>query len=288
MKNVLSISLVILCLAAMQVSVYAQKESTPEFEIVHFTDIHLRTQFNSFERFVQTVDQVKNRYPGVDFAINTGDLVDNPDRSRLHVDSLWTLWQQSKKALAPLKMYSCLGNHDPYLNKKEKDSSYYGKGYAMKHLGMPARYYTFTKGNWLFVALDACNNSDAAAAEQREWLSQQLQLNRGKRNVLLFLHAPIVSPGAAYNGGYIDNEKSVVDTLANYKEVKCVLSGHTHINDQAYLKGVRYYNGGSVSGYWWEKGPQGDGAYRGSKAGYGILKLYKNGDSSYEFIEHGK
>ena len=55
MKNFLSIPLVILCLAAMQVPVYAQKESTPEFEIVHFADIHLRTQFNSFDRFVQTV-----------------------------------------------------------------------------------------------------------------------------------------------------------------------------------------------------------------------------------------
>lgn len=287
MKRIFPIFLVTSCLAAMHVSVYAQKESKPEFEIVHFSDVHIRTQFNAFSRFVQTIQHVKKNYPAVDFVINTGDAVDNPDRSRLHVDSLWTLWQNTAEAFAPLEVYSCLGNHDPYLYKKEKDSSYYGKSYAQEHLGMPSRYYSFVKGNWLFVALDG-NNADGIDAAQREWLSQLLQKNRAKRNVLLFIHEPIVSPGAAYDGGNVENEKSMVDTLANYKEVKCVLSGHTHINDQAFLKGVRYYNGGSVSGYWWEKGPQGDGSYRGSKAGYGILKLFKNGDSTYEFIEHGK
>jgi len=270
----------------MQLALYGQKEKKKEavLEIAHFSDVHIRTEFNACDRFVKTIQQMKKNYPGVDFVINTGDAVDNPDRSKMHLDSLWTLWQTGVKKFAPLQLFSCIGNHDPFWRSQDKDSIYYGKPYVLKQLGISNRYYSFVKANWLFVALDG-NNPDGIDKVQKAWLIDQLNENRSKLNVLLFIHEPMVSPGASYDSGYLNNWQSMVDVLADYKEIKCVLSGHTHIYDEAFLKGVHYYNGGSVSGYWWEKGPSGDGSYRGSKPGYGILKLYKNGDSEYQFVQ---
>ena len=282
-KMFLKIALVI-CFVGAQISLYAQKDKEPVLEIAHFSDIHIRTEYNANERFVKTVRHLKKNFPQVDFVINTGDAIDNPNRSSQHLDSLWNLWDKVEAAIAPLELYSCIGNHDPFLRIQDKDSAYYGKNYTVKQLGIPARYYSFRKANWLFIALDG-NNPDGIDTAQKEWLCNLLAENKSQSNVLLFLHEPIVSPGAAYDGGYLNNWTSMVDTLANYKEVKCVLSGHTHIYDEAFLKGVHYYNGGAVSGYWWEKGPKGDGSYRGSKPGYGILRLYKNGDSEYSFIQ---
>lgn len=284
MKNIFLKVLLAICFVTLTSVLYAQMAKEPVLEIAHFSDIHIRTEFNASDRFVKTIQHLKKKYPGVDFIINTGDAVDNPDRSKLHLDSLWNLWQNGAAKFVPLQLYSCLGNHDPFYRSQDKDSTYYGKSYALAQLKMPARYYSFVKANWLFVALDG-NNSDGIDVVQKEWLSQLLKENKSKLNVLLFLHEPIVSPGAAYDSGYLNDWKSMVDTLENHKEIKCVLSGHTHIYDEAFLKGVHYYNGGSVSGYWWEKGPNGDGSYRRSKPGYGILKLYKNGDSEYQFVQ---
>lgn len=281
-KNFLKAS-VMICFTIIQTAIYGQTQKRPVLEIAHFTDVHIRTEYNALNRFTKTIQHLKKNYPKVDFVINTGDAVDNPNRSRMHLDSLWNLWQKASERFAPLPLYSCLGNHDPFYRNQDKDSSFYGKSYAVSHLGMPDRYYSFVKSNWLFVALDG-NNPGGIDATQKEWLSQLLLENKAKLNVLIFLHEPLVSPGASYDGGYLENWEGIVDILMNHKEVKCVLSGHTHINDEAFLNGIHYYNGGSAAGYWWEKGPKGDGSYRGSKPGYGILKLYKNGDSEYEFI----
>lgn len=274
----------LICLLAVELTVVGQRKNEPVLEIAHFSDIHIRTQFNAASRFLTTIDHLKKHYPKVQFVINTGDAVDNPDRSKLHLDSLWSLWQATVTKFAPLPVYSCIGNHDPFLRTEDKDSSYYGKTYVLKQLAIPNRYYSFVKANWMFVALDG-NNADGIDKVQKDWLVKLLEDNDGKLNVLLFIHEPIVSPGAAYDGGYVSNWKSLVDLFAAHKEVKCVLSGHTHIYDEAILKEVHYYNGGSVSGYWWEKGPRGDGSYKGSYPGYGLLKLYKNGDSEYSFIK---
>lgn len=276
--------ILLVCFFSQQLLTFSQNKKDVVLEIAHFSDIHIRTQFNASSRFIATINQLKKNYPKVQFVINTGDAVDNPDRSKLHLDSLWTQWHASVTQFAPLSIYSCIGNHDPFLRSADKDSSYYGKSYVLRQLGIPNRYYSFVKSNWLFVALDG-NNADGIDKTQKDWLIQLLDENRGKLNVLFFIHEPIVSPGAAYDGGYVTNWKSLVDLFALYKEVKCVLSGHTHIYDEAILKGVHYYNGGSVSGYWWEKGPKGDGSYKGSYPGYGIVKLYKNGDSEYSFIQ---
>lgn len=239
-----------------------KRENDPILEIAH-SQIFISGQSLMPVIVLSKRFNIKKNHSKVAFVINTGDAVDNPD-GKMHLDSLWSLWQSGVKKFAPLQLFSCIGNHDPFWKNQDKDSTYYGKPYVLKQLGISNRYYSFVKANWLFIALDG-NNSDGIDKTQKEWLTTLLNQNKSKLNVLLFVHEPIVSPGAAYDGGYLNNWKSMVDTLANYKEVKCVLSGHTHIYDEAFLKGIRYYNGGSVSGYWWRKVRRGMAPTAGQK-----------------------
>jgi hypothetical protein len=55
MKNTSLKVLILICCMAAQSSVFGQKGNDPILEIAHFSDIHIRTEFNACNRFIKTI-----------------------------------------------------------------------------------------------------------------------------------------------------------------------------------------------------------------------------------------
>jgi 3',5'-cyclic AMP phosphodiesterase CpdA len=156
-------------------------------------------------------------------------------------------------------------------------------------LGMPRRYYSFDQAGWHFIMLDS--NGFAQDKEQWDWLIQELdKADTKKTPVAILSHQPIFSMGAMVNspGDHIGNWKGLVALFVKHPSVKLCLSGHTHLYDQALYNGITYVGGGSLAGYWWEKekSDDGKGAYRQTRPGYGILRLYADGQVKYDYIKY--
>lgn len=178
----------------------------------------------------------------VDFTINLGDLA---DRSPKDLDVVMLNLKKLKN-----KVYITTGNHDY--------NGFIDNNMLFKKLGMPAEYYTFAKKKWRFIMLntnevasyaniEASNKEkelaamkDSIAARGRDnaspynggigklqmaWFKDQLDKAAKKNeNVIVCTHHPLY-PEFALTAL---NDKEILDVIAEYKNVKLILSGHHH------------------------------------------------------------
>jgi 3',5'-cyclic AMP phosphodiesterase CpdA len=94
-------------------------------------------------------------------------------------------------------------------------------------------YYSFKKGNILFIALDgAIANSITArglfSEDNIRFLNQQLTENKDIP-AIIFQHFPIVYPTRSESHGVI-NKDEYLNTIDNYPNVKALFVGHFHIS----------------------------------------------------------
>ncbi|MBP3429438.1 MAG: metallophosphoesterase [Barnesiella sp.] len=188
----------------------------------------------------------------VQFTINLGDITDRKN-SDLEV---------IKQHLSQLnhKIYHLTGNHD------YKDIT--NNSVLYKQLDMPSEYYSFKKGDWVFIMLNtneiASYANIAGTPKENEWnrMQEQIKQIKGKYayewnggisekqmkwldrllkkcekkglSVLIFSHHPLYpqSDFSALNG----NE--IVDTLSKYSCIKAAFSGHHHAGAFGYYKNI--------------------------------------------------
>ncbi len=178
----------------------------------------------------------------VAFTINLGDVIDRDQRD---LDTVLKLLGKLNQ-----KVYNTSGNHD-YNGITDNTQLY-------KKLNMPAEYYSFKKGEWLFVMLNtnevgsysnttgtwkeqelktmfdrikankgrnATDYNGGISSRQMQWLDQVLKRAQ-KRNqqVLIFSHHPV---GCA-EGLNALNDKEILATIQKYKCVKALIAGHHH------------------------------------------------------------
>jgi 3',5'-cyclic-AMP phosphodiesterase len=67
----------------------------------------------------------------------------------------------------------------------------------------------------------------------------------------------------------------------NYKNIRCCISGHIHLQDEVEFLGIKYFCNGAVSGNWWK------GAFQDFAPAYALLKFYKDGNVEREMVEYG-
>jgi 3',5'-cyclic AMP phosphodiesterase CpdA len=129
---------------------------------------------------------------------------------------------------AGVRFYASLGNHD------EADE----RSYAPFHMG-GQRYYTFTRSNVDFFALD----SNYMDRPQLLWLEQHLQASRARWK-LAFFHHPLYS-SAERHGSEKDLRRLLEPLLIQYG-VQVVLSGHDHVYERINPQhGITYFVCGS-------------------------------------------
>jgi predicted phosphodiesterase len=170
--------------------------------------------------------QAHQQFP-FDFAIMLGD---NMYGSQRPSDFVAKFERPYKPLLdAGVKFYASLGNHDEQNNRF----------YKLWNMG-GERYYTYTKKNVRFFALD----SDYMDPKQLDWLTSQLKESTDDWKIAYF-HHPLYS-SAGRHGSETDL-RLVLEPLFVQYGVNVVFSGHDHVYERVKpQKGIYYFVSGSA------------------------------------------
>lgn len=254
MRRIIQLSIGILCFVS---SVLAQ-DATPLLRFGLFADAQYADYPAENERYyrlsLQKLDTCIDHFnrQQVQFTINLGDIV---DRDNKDLDVVKHRLKRFDK-----KVYHLTGNHD-YKGVTDNARLY-------KQLDMPSGYYSFKKGNWVFIMLNTNEVSAYANVEgtgkqqeladmlehirytegkqayrwnggvstkQMKWLDALLaKCERKRRNVLIFSHHPFY-PQSEF---IALNSEEIIDTISKYACVKAVISGHHHAGAFGRYKGI--------------------------------------------------
>jgi 3',5'-cyclic AMP phosphodiesterase CpdA len=261
--------------------------------VAHITDVHVRPEESVPDRYKKCLDDVKKHK--VDFLLNGGDSIhaaDYADIKRERVTEQWRAWDECMKSVQSLKVYSCIGNHDPWWAAPDKDDGMYGKNYVVQRLQIPHRYYSFSNNGWHFIVLDGNNKNISLDEEQYAWLVDDLEKLPANTPTLLMSHFPVFGATPVLVKGNHSDYQKLKDVFYKHRDkVKVVLSGHNHLYDKTLYNGVWYCCNGAMSGFWWGKGNSesaGPYYYLETPPGYAILKLYTDGFVENEYYVHGR
>jgi 3',5'-cyclic AMP phosphodiesterase CpdA len=129
---------------------------------------------------------------------------------------------------AGVQFYAALGNHD--------DPSQ--QAYPLFHMG-GVRYYTYTRQNVRFFALD----SNLMDARQLAWIENALRQSQDDWKICYF-HHPLYSDGKTH-GSQVDLRVLLEPLFVKYG-VNVVFSGHDHVYERVKpQKGITYFVSGA-------------------------------------------
>ncbi|MBN2493263.1 MAG: metallophosphoesterase [Deltaproteobacteria bacterium] len=197
----------------------------------------------------QVVDAI--RAEGVDFYINTGDLVSNGEN-----EADWVpFFEVEAELLRELPLFPVVGNHD----EEDGQLDNYERLFAPPtDRSDSERYYAFTYANARFIALD---NQSSALLLQKSWFEAELDAavaDPSIEHIFVLLHENMYSSKDGRSGDWYF--RSWRNTMLN-KGVKYVFSGHDHYYDRGVAdNGLPYLisGGGGAPLYDSENATQGD------------------------------
>jgi predicted MPP superfamily phosphohydrolase len=172
-----------------------------------------------------------------DFVVELGDLIDAADSVETELEYLNTINGEFSK-LSDNRHY-VLGNHcvDTLT-----------KGEFLKGVGQEESYYSFDRGDFHFVVLDACFDASGQPYERKnftwtdtniptselKWLQDDLR--RTERKTIVFAHQRL---DVSNNHG-VKNNMAVRGVLESSGKVLAVFQGHSHQNDHRDIGGIHY------------------------------------------------
>ena len=275
--------------------------------VAHLTDVHVYPDRKAPEGMASCLRHVQSQPDKPDLILFGGDqIMDAFAQTRPRAQIQWTIWNGVLKAENSLPYKFCLGNHDIWGWDRAKSQTTgnepdYGKKWAVGLLGMPARFYSFDKAGWHFIALDSvqpgAEEPGYAAyldAEQLDWLTKDLARVPATTPILVWSHVPIVSAmplvkdrkkptdEMTVGAGLVHTDsRMLIDLFAKHPNVKACLSGHLHLVEHVQIKGVNYHCNGAVCGLWWK------GKNAGFDEGYALLDLFDDGSYTCEYHSYG-
>ena len=161
-----------------------------------------------------------------------------------------------------VKFYAALGNHDTdNAHQGEKQIQYAG-------FNMGGRYYTFTRGNVQFFAIDT--NPEAPWQEQLDWLEAELQQTKQPWKVIFGHHQIYASGKRGVDRELADKLTPLFDRYG----VQLYFNGHEHHYERTKpINGTTYVTSGNgaklrdVSESEWT-------AYSVSRLGFAAVEVY--------------
>lgn len=287
------------------ISKYERSENASSaLDVVFLSDVHVKPTDVAQEGMKKAFRKANALKP--DFIINGGDaIMDAMAATKEDTARQWNVWKKIVNEENHLPIYHAIGNHDAWgwqlKDESVKNDPLYNKAWVIKEQGMPGRFYSFEKKNWKFIVLDTPheNNGGYIAKiddEQFTWLETELKNTSSDQHVCMVSHIPIISFCAALfydqnepNGDWkisrallLTDARKMVNLFSNYKNVRCCLSGHIHLQDEVDYKDVQYFCNGAVSGNWW------NGAFKGFDPAFARFKFSKNGEVNREIINYGQ
>jgi 3',5'-cyclic AMP phosphodiesterase CpdA len=288
------------------------RRSTSSLRLALLTDIHLTPAEPALSGMKRALAHAQAQQPPAQAILNGGDsIMESLETDASHTEAQWVAFTQILSQECDLPVYSVIGNHDVWgwanPDATIQQDPRYGKGWAVKALGLPHRYYAFEIGEWQFFALDSTHRpillpddpyGDLAYTgrlddEQFEWLAQQLVQSDPERPVCIFSHIPVLSAGEMIDGEneatgnwlvpgawvHIDARR-LVELFHQHPNVRLCLSGHSHQHERLEYLGVTYVSGGAVCGRWWM------GDYMHFAPGYVLLDLSPDGSCDSQFVDY--
>ena len=227
MKKLLTpiLFLVIFALTSCHVGLSSGKELTePDWfasgktlTIWALSDTHVKDE-SKIKPFREAVEDVNDNIPGINMAINAGDVVNFP------TEESYDLYIGTRGESYIKEWHEIIGNHDYKTDK--------GSIFKAKLRGGGAANYTVEKGNILFIFM---SNEDRGKAtvitdETFEWWKNLVIRNQDKI-IVVVTHAPLQGSGivfSAMDARQITDSKRFRKLLKQYK-VDLWLSGHLHV-----------------------------------------------------------
>lgn len=222
-----------------------EKETKPvTFAVI--SDLHQDIAHDAEERLSTFLCAANDNQ--VDFIIELGDFCMPKEENKPFL-KLWLDYVGEK--------YMVLGNHDMDNCPKEV---------VMQFTGMANRYYSFDKGEFHFIVLDANNIYDGEKfipyengnyfsygekvsyvdPEQIEWLKEDLQST--DKRCIIFSHQSFEC--SSQNREEIRKIFEDENERAGYKKVVVAFSGHDHTNYMKEINGIAYIQINSASNQW--------------------------------------
>jgi Icc protein len=277
--------------------------NTESFSFIFFTDTHIQPELNATEGCRLCF----SKFGGIpaDFAICGGDLVyDALAVDGVRANAVYDLYKQTASQIH-LPIHYVIGNHDvfgilPKSGVAPTDPQFGKKAFEDRY---GATRYSYDHKGWHFIVLDSIGiNADRTwsglvGAEQIEWLKADLAKTGKTTPIIVVSHVPLVTGAISYVshkdwltrtnnlGGLIDSlmvtdAADVIDALLGYN-VRAVLQGHTHMNEDITFRGLRFITSGAVSGNWWK------GVRAGSPEGFSSIRLTAGGDVETAYHPYG-
>jgi 3',5'-cyclic AMP phosphodiesterase CpdA len=165
------------------------------------------------EKIIGQINSFHKEAP-LDFCVINGDIIHNEKL-------LLPLAKQKLDALNP-KYYVTRGNHDMV-----------SADYWQEVWGMPLNHMVEVKENAIILG-DTSNEAGKYLSPNLEWLQEQLEANKKRKHVLLFLHIP----QKAWTSNAV-NTPAFESLIDKYPNVTAIFHGHEHDQDGVKLLGSR-------------------------------------------------
>jgi 3',5'-cyclic-AMP phosphodiesterase len=278
--------------------------SAQPFRFAFVTDLHLleNGDLHSVLGIAACLGAVEALNPKPDFIIVGGDLV---DKSRVltvaGAEKSMDLFLKTWNASTALPAHWIFGNHDLVAtsNKTESpDDPNYGKGLFKRSLHLPRTFYSFDHKGWHFVVLDdiALDSNrlyyGALGDDELTFLKADLDAHRHQPTIVC-THIPIISnlpmgifltgkmaPNSSTKTLVCTNGSAVTDATSTHN-IRAVLAGHLHFQEEIELNGVKIVNCGAVCADYW-KGPR-----NGCPEGFGIVDVGADGSVAFNYHPYG-
>jgi len=256
------------------------------FRVAFLTDTHLPDgKPETAARVASLIESIQASPHPPDLFVFGGDNVMNIDRgSTTEAQAVAQMenWKATVMDRLRIPSVSVIGNHDIWWGAAAGAE----KSLALKHFGMPSRYYSAGHGGWRFVLLDTYHAAGCELDEE-QWAWLEAELKRETGPTVIVTHAPILSvthflepsiaKGYAYHVPAGWSPKGVIrfrELFRKHPHVKLALSGHMHTVDRVEFDTTHYLCGGAVSGAWW------GGDYLGFPPSWHELLLQNDGSWS--------
>src|SRR5215207_835086 len=278
--------------------------SATGLKVAFITDVHVKPVEAAETGMRRALRHIHSLPQAPDFMINGGDaIMDAMAADKDKTQAQWDVWNKVLAEENKLPVYHVIGNHDAWgwqvKDESIKTDPLYNKGWVVQQHNLPGRFYAFTRRNWKFIVLDSAHENNGgyiarADEEQTAWLEEELKKTSSDQHVCILSHIPIVSFCAAVymdenqpNGDWrisrallhVDARK-LTDLFSDYKNIRCCLSGHIHLQDMVEYKNIQYFCNGAVSGNWW------NGAFKGFAPAYALFDFGRDGSVKRRMVQY--
>jgi 3',5'-cyclic AMP phosphodiesterase CpdA len=200
------------------------RDEYPDFAII--SDTHVGARNSVYPAFIRMIDELN-----IETIIHTGDVINKPG-SLLQ-------WKRFFEATGSEKiLHVAPGNHD--IRFKVSREVY--------RRFFPSHYYSFSKGDTLFVMLNTVlpRQRSRITGRQLEWL--RTELARSFRFKFVFLHEPLF-PALPFHGlNVFRKARNKLHRLFVENRVNLVVAGHNHIYRRSERDAVTYVVTGNTGG----------------------------------------